>query len=295
LYLPFQAVHGPLEVPTQYENLYPNIQDRNRKTYAGMVSCMDEAVKNISQALKDAEMLDNTIIIFSTDNGGQVAAGGNNYPLRGWKGSLWDGGMHGVGFVWSQNLKTKGYINNELIHISDWYPTLLHVAESNASTDGLDGFNQWETISYNIASPRKELLHNIDILYPKKGEDTFPGSWDTRVRAALRVGDWKLITGDPGPGSWVPPPKHSTTLYFEPQYFENDSSEPLQNLWLFNIRNDPNERVDLSKNYPDQVKLMLNRLIEYNTTALAPRYPPGDENADPQRHGGQWIPWMDSF
>ncbi len=54
--------------------------------------------------------------------------------------------MHGGGFVWSQNLQTKGYINNELIHISDWYPTLLHVAGSNASTDGLDGFNQWETI-----------------------------------------------------------------------------------------------------------------------------------------------------
>ena len=83
-----------------------------------------------------------------TDNGGQVKDGGNNYPLRGWKGSLWDGGMHGVGFVHSNLLQpeVKGHVSQELIHISDWYPTLLHLAGSNASRAGLDGYNQWDTI-----------------------------------------------------------------------------------------------------------------------------------------------------
>ena len=49
-------------------------------------------------------------------------------------------------------------------------------------------------------SPRKEILHNIDPLYPPIGKRMYKDTWDTRVRAALRVGNWKLITGDPG--SW---------------------------------------------------------------------------------------------
>jgi arylsulfatase A-like enzyme len=62
----YQAVHSPLQVPDRYTWDYYNIQDKNRKTYAGMVSCMDEGVANITQALKDAGMWDNTVFIFST-------------------------------------------------------------------------------------------------------------------------------------------------------------------------------------------------------------------------------------
>ena len=62
---------------------------------------------------------------------------------------------------------------------------------------------------YSLAAPppRKWLLHNIDPLTKKKGKKLFPHTFDTRVRAAIRFGDYKLITGDPGNGSWIPPPE----------------------------------------------------------------------------------------
>jgi arylsulfatase A-like enzyme len=110
----------------------------------------------------------------SGDNGGQVTAGGNNWPLRGWKGSLWDGGARASAFIHSPLLgAAAGTRYQGLVHISDWFPTSLQLALDGTSLselglDGsylpalLDGFDVWAALKGGKASPRTELLHEID-------------------------------------------------------------------------------------------------------------------------------------
>ena len=74
----------------------------------------------------------------------------------------------------------------------------------------------------------------------------------------------------------------------------NDSKEPWdKNVWLYNIKEDPYEEVDLSDVFPGVVDVMLSRLAQYNSTAVPVTFPPNDDRADPTKHGGVWTSWLD--
>ena len=284
MYLAFQAVHSPLQVPEQYLQPFANVTSKSRRIYSGMTLCMDEAVGNVTKSLKKSGLWENTVLIFSTDNGGQIHSGGNNWPLRGWKGSLWEGGMKGVGFVSSPLLKSPNSINYGLMHVTDWFPTLVNLA--GGTTDGLalDGFDMWETLSNGQASPRTEILHNIDPI------DAY---WDRQFdhyhhcrAAAIRVGEWKLLRGCPGNSSWIPPPELSG------QEQVVDDFHDINSIFLFNIHDDPEERNELSSKYPDIVGMLMSRMEVYNQTAVPVSYPPPDLLSNPALHGGAWSPWV---
>ncbi|XP_038067302.1 arylsulfatase B-like isoform X2 [Patiria miniata] len=291
LYLPFQAVHDPLEVPERYLQPYLHIKDEKRRIYAGMVACMDEGIGNITQTMDQLGLWKDTVLIFSTDNGGQIYQGGNNWPLRGWKGSLWEGGMHGIGFVHSPLLpaKVQGTINRELIHVSDWFPTLVAgLAGGSLNGTKLDGYNMWNTISRGDPSPREELLHNIDPLYAPPTTHSMPviraKVFNETIRAAIRSGDWKLITGSPGNSSWIPPPGSGITP-------PTPHDPPDKMVWLFNITADPNEYYDMSSQRPDVVQRLMQRLQYYYEGSMPAFFPPLDPRANPKYHNGTWSDW----
>merc|ERR1711997_1268460 len=99
-------------------------KNKARLYYSAMVSAMDHAVDQVIESLKSTGEYDNTIIVFTTDNGGAVQMGGNNWPLRGTKGTLFEGGTRGIGFIHSPLLAMSGYTSNNLMHAVDWLPTL---------------------------------------------------------------------------------------------------------------------------------------------------------------------------
>ncbi|XP_056421409.1 arylsulfatase J isoform X2 [Hyla sarda] len=294
LYIAYQAVHSPLQAPGNYLENYKSITNVNRRRYAAMLSCLDEAVNNITVALQEYGFYENSVIIYSSDNGGQPMAGGNNWPLRGSKGTYWEGGIRAIGFVHSPFLKIKGHICKELIHITDWFPTLVTLAGGEIEEDmKLDGYDIWETISEGKRSPRIDILHNIDPMYIKARNGSWTagfGIWNTAVQSAIRVNQWKLLTGNPGNGDWVPPQGFSN-IGLSRWHNERVSLTSGKSLWLFNITADPYERVDLSERYPDIVKQLLRRLAQFNKSAVPVRYPPKDPRSNPKLNGGVWGPW----
>ncbi|XP_063784706.1 arylsulfatase I [Pseudophryne corroboree] len=294
LYISFQAVHTPLQSPREYIYQYRNMGNVARRKYAAMVTCMDAAVKNITRALKKYGYYDNSIIIFSSDNGGQTFSGGSNWPLRGRKGTYWEGGIRSLGFVHSPLIKKKRRTSRTLMHITDWYPTLVKLAGGNISdTEGLDGYDMWSSISEGKESPRTEILHNIDPLYnlARSGSmEEGQGVWNTAVQASIRVKDFKLLTGDPGYSDWIPP---QTLTNFPGTWWnlERHTDGARKSVWLFNITADPYERHDLSAQKPEVVKELLARLAFYNRSAIPVRYPNEDPRGNPELNGGAWGPW----
>ena len=166
------------------------------------MSALDEAVANVSAALERSGLAPTTLVLFTTDNGAPYKhLGGltmSNFPLRGGKAEVWEGGVRGACFLHGAVLPAaaKGQRTNALVSAADWFPTLIALAGASAYVDSeLARALYGVDMSALLVEPRpasryklrSELLINADHL---------------TGRAALRSGDLKLVKGEL-PSGWV--------------------------------------------------------------------------------------------
>ena len=172
LYMAFQNCHAPQQAPPAYLARFsslPGGPDGSRRCFAAMTSALDDAIGNITSALRSRPaMYANSITVFTSDNGGP-AREANNWPLRGSKFSTFEGGVRSAAFIHSPLLPAarRGRIYSGLLHLSDWYSTFAALAGVNlsaASTGPVppDGFDVWPAIANNATSPRHSIVHELD-------------------------------------------------------------------------------------------------------------------------------------
>ena len=279
----FNAPHQPLQVPDSYMAPYAHLPGP-RKTYAGMVAVMDEAIGQIVAALDEKGMRDNTIIVFSSDNGGLLPGVlSSNGQFRDGKGSLYEGGVRVAAFAAWKGHITAGATVNQPIHVVDWYPTLLKLAGAKVDQSlALDGRDVWPTITQGKPTPHDVIVHNAT---PESG--------------AIRVGDWKLVlngsivideggggrnagarrapatsvVGGVGPGGRTQG-LSAESLGGRPQV-ESGRAVPGQNtVELFNIADDPYEKVNLAETFPDKVRELRATYDAIAATAVPPKAEP---------------------
>eukprot|EP00794_Sanderia_malayensis_P018116 gene18116-19926_t len=297
------AVHSanskaPLQAPDEDLQLFTDVKHAGRKTYLAMVSSLDRSVGRIYDALKEKEMLDNTIIIFTTDNGGASkdfdSNQGSNYPLRGMKTHLYEGGVRGAGFVYSPLLKKTDRVSTDLLHVTDWFPTILSLAGGRPDSDTeIDGVDVWRTLSDGAESPREELLLNIDDLVYKN--------------SAYREGKWKVVFQDSSEWTdWFNPPDYDRPAYrkLRTKQQKPASSVECEELpeqpvncsqgCLFNMEEDPCEYKDLSQENSEKFTELKEKIDEYRNKMAEPKYKhDADPNSNPRNHGGIWTPWIE--
>lgn len=239
LYVPFNAPHSPLEAPPEALSQYDSIRNKKRRTFAAMVTELDNAVGSVVAALKEKQEFENTLIFFTSDNGGPEGLGANNGPLRDGKGSLYEGGVHVPAIVHWPGKIPAGKKADGIMHIVDLLPTLLSVAGSEDVTpNGIDGINQWPMIVGEKPSVRNEVLLNT-----------------TPFHGAIRIGEWKLIRNGGVGANAV-----------------NKTGE--DRFELFNLKSDPGEETDLSQKNPEKLAELKRRLEQLQKEAVKPNIAP---------------------
>ena len=172
LYLAWNAPHTALQAPERYVKRYEGIDNELRRIYAAMVAHLDDSVAALVEGLDKEGLRDNTLVIWSSANGGEPVGGADNGRLRGAKGSPYEGGVRVPGLVhWSGKIKPG--IMSQLTSAHDWLSTLAAAAGIPSDTEKpLDGFNMWPAIASRESVGRGDL-----VLGSRFGRTVLRGRW----------------------------------------------------------------------------------------------------------------------
>jgi arylsulfatase A-like enzyme len=250
LYTAFNAPHTPLQALPEHLNHYEHVQDKKRRVFSAMVHAVDEQIGRIVAALEKRGMTENTLIIFSSDNGGPVNLGATNGRLRAGKGSLYEGGVRSPALLtWPGKLKAG--TNHEPLHIVDLYPTLVKLGGASLEQKlPLDGKDIWPVLTQGKRSPHEAILFNV-----------------TPTKGALRMGDWKLVVG----GNLQDPEENTAKKGKGKKKAKQADGDAVE---LFNLAADPSETMNLAGQHPQRVRELRARLDAYARQAVPPKARP---------------------
>jgi len=247
LNLMVQTPHSPFYSPTKYmvEGCYSD-----RCVMQGMMKATEVYMEAVINSLKEKDMWNNTIMIFHSDNGAQESDFNSNYPLKGWKSALWEGGIRNPAFVYSENeqlMPNRGVKSNAHIHVSDWYKTIITFSGgwSNWRAAGkempldLDSIDQSGHILYGEPGPRRSIMLHIDPVM--------------RVAAYIKD-DYKLLIGDQD---------SSATCRSTMVYPMNEMSIDWDIIKLYDVFSDPSETTDVHDDYPSITTVMSEELKSF--------------------------------
>jgi arylsulfatase B len=225
-YLPFNSPHEPLQAPPEYLDKYANIADQRRRRYCAMVDAMDVTVGKVLGVLDQEGIADNTLVLFFSDNGGPVASGATNTPLRAGKATTFEGGIRVPAVMrWPGKLKA-GALSQQVMTMMDYFPTLAAAAGVKpGNTRPFDGRNLWPAIVSGKLEPRNDIFFSVES--------------GNALRYAVHRREWKLVRDEP-------------------------QGQEARN-YLFRIEEDPNEKNDLAGKEPKLVADLVKVLDQWRT------------------------------
>ncbi|KAL7034084.1 hypothetical protein ACKWTF_007851 [Chironomus riparius] len=306
----------PMEAPEETIVKFSYIKEEKRRTLAAMVSKLDEGIGKVVKAVQDKGILNNTVILFMSDNGGPSfgihSTESSNYPLRGQKGGVWEGACRVPACIYSPLIQSNRRISNEFMHITDILPTMASIANISITDKSLDGINQWKTISEMKPTKRNEILYQIESVLGFSG---------------LMINGWKLVNGSEnlnfsgwlgGSGDYMETSfeeyinmieqsiafKSLPTMKSEiiKELMKNASTmcnentpvtkcDPKSSPCLFNIIDDPCEMNNLAESYPEKVDFLLAGLKRYSEVMLPSIRKFSDPLCDPKNFNNTWNWW----
>jgi arylsulfatase A-like enzyme len=257
MYFAYYNVHTPIQAKQSDIDYYtPRIKPEGRHKnpeYAGMVTSVDRSVGRLRAKLEELDLADNTVIIFTGDNGGldrnQSGDPTENSPIRDGKGSAYEGGVRVPGIIHAPGITPAGATSDVPIITVDYYPTILSLAgvegdpAHNASVDGVDLTPVLKDPGVDLGRP---TLYWHYPHYHSQG---------ATPHSAIRDGDWRLV-----------------------EFYEDGHVE------LYNLREDVGETNDLAAEMPDKAKELRDKLHAWRADVGAQDPSPNPE-FDPARAG----------
>ena len=268
LYLPHFGVHSPHQAKPELVEKFkskPGVGGHNKPAYAAMIASVDESVGRVMKRLDELKLADNTVFIFTSDNGGVggyvregIKKAGDitdNAPLRSGKGSLYEGGTRDPFIVrWPGVTKPGSTCDVATIHV-DIFPTMLEITGAPQPRQVLDGESLVKLFRDPGAKLQRDAIYQHFPGYLGAGAD----SWRTTPVSLIQSGDWKLM-----------------------EFLEDGRLE------LYNLRSDLGESKNLVQENPAKAKELHARLVAWRAAVKAPMPTKNDgttKSAQPKRQG----------